>query len=289
MAGPDPVSPVVRAFVHALRDLGYVEGRNLVLERRSAEGRFERAPDIVRELVSIKADVIVAVSIPMIRAAKTVTQTVPIVMLAGNPVEEGLVQSLARPGGNITGVSHLTSVQNAGKRVELLKEIIPTLSRVAHLQSKQERAVDWDQAAEAIERQLGVKVLIAEHTPTDYSGAFESIVRERANALLVAASAANLANRNLIVEFAAKNRLPAIYPERQSVDAGGLISYGPDLPAIFRRLAEYVDRILKGANAADLPIEQPTKFQLVVNLKAARALGLNISPTLLARADEVIE
>jgi putative tryptophan/tyrosine transport system substrate-binding protein len=289
MVGADPIHPLIRAFVHTLRDLGYVEGRNLVLEHRSAEGKFERFPEIVRELVSIKVDVIVTVTTPMTRAAMEVTQTVPIVMISGNPVEEGLVQSLARPGGNVTGASPISGAENNVKRVQLLKELLPGMSRVAYLQSKVEMLTSLDKMYKVVSQDLGVKLLFAEHKPADYAGAFFLIERERPDALLVAASAANFANRPLIVEFAAKNRLPAIYPDRAFVTAGGLVALGPDHVDVFRLLARYVDRILNGRKPADLPVEQPTKFELVINLKTAKALGLAVPPSLLARADEVIE
>ena len=289
MVGPNPTLPPARTFAHTLRDLGYVEGRNLILEWRSAEGRFERFPDIIRELVSLKVDVIVTVTTPMTKVAKEVTQTVPIVMISVNPVEEGLIQSLARPGGNITGVTPNTGVETATKRVQLLKEILPGLSRVAMLQSQAENLREWEQIIKIIDRDLGVKMLFAEHTPSDYSGAFEFIVRERPDALYVVLSAANFANRRLIVEFAASNRIPAVYAARDYTVVGGLVSYGASNDDLWRRLAGYVDRVLKGAKPAELPVEQPTKFELVINLKTAKALGMTIPPSLLARADEVIE
>jgi putative ABC transport system substrate-binding protein len=270
--------------------LGYVEGQNLVMEWRSAEGRFERFHEIIRELVSIKVDVIVTVSAPLTRAAKEVTQTVPIVMLGiADPVKEGIIESLARPGGNITGPVGTAGLEILAKRLQLLKELLPGLSRVAYLQSKAEALPGFEESVEAFGRQLGVTVLNAEHTPTDYAAAFALIAREQPDALSVANSAANFANRHLIIEFAAKNRLPAIYGAREYATAGGLIAYGADVADQYRRGAQYVDLILKGAKPADLPVEQPTKFHLVVNLKAVKALGLTIPPTLLARADEVIE
>ena len=290
LVGPDPINPAARAFVEGLRALGYFEGRNLVLEWRSAEGRFDRFPEIVRELVSTNVDVIVTVTNPMTRAAKAVTRTVPIVMLSVSPVEEGLIQSLARPGGNITGLSADTSPEIFGKRVQLLKELLPTISRIAYLQqSKGEARAEATQIVEAVSRELGFQFLFAEHTPTQYADAFALIERERADALLVPPSGANFANRRLIVEFAAKNRLPAMYATREFVAAGGLIAYGAELADLFRHLAGYIDRIVKGAKPADLPVEQPTKFKLVINLRTAKTLGLTIPPTLLARADEVIE
>jgi putative ABC transport system substrate-binding protein len=289
MVGPDPTHPLARAFVHGLRDLGYVQGRNLVLEHRSAEGKFERFPEIIRELISANVDVIVTVTTPMSHAAKAVTQTVPIVMLSNNVLEEGLIQSLARPGGNITGLTAFTSLEIVGKQLQLFKELLPGMSVAASLQSRLEINVGWEQSAEAAGRQLGVRVLLAKHTPTNYADAFAFILRERVDALLVASSAANFANRHLIVDFAAKNRLPAMYGTRAYVDAGGLVAYGSDLTDLFRRLAGYVDRILKGAKPAELPVEYPTKIQLIINMKTAKALGLTMPSTLLARADEVIE
>src|SRR5262245_44799058 len=214
----------------------------------------------------------------MTRAAKEVTQTVPIVMTSDNPVEEGLIQSLARHGGNITRLTSHSGLEMQAKQVQLLKEILPRVSRVAVLLPKPETLADWKQIAEATTRALGVKLLFTEHAPSDYAAAFALIERERQDALLVAASAANFANRRLIVEFAAKNRLPAIYIFREYVDAGGLISYGVAIADFYRHLAGYVDRILKGAAPADLPVEQPKKFQLVINLKAAKVLGITIPP-----------
>jgi putative ABC transport system substrate-binding protein len=225
LVGADPSNPGARGFVQGLRALGYVEGKNLVLEWRSAEGRFERFPEIIRELVSLKVDVIVTVTNPMTRAAKELTQTIPIIMLSPNPVEEGLIQSLARPGGNITGLTAEPSLEITGKRVQLLKELLPKMSRLAWLHSS-ETPSEAKQSIEAASRELGFKLLLAEHAPTQYADAFALIARERADALYVAPSAANFANRRLIVEFAAKNRLLAMYGRREFVEAGGLISYG---------------------------------------------------------------
>jgi putative tryptophan/tyrosine transport system substrate-binding protein len=287
MVGPDPINPSARVFVHALRDLGYVESQNLVLERRSAEGKFERFPEIIRELVSTKAEVIVTVTDPITLAAKEVTHAAPIVAIMLDPIQIG-IENLARPGGNITGITGGTGSENFAKRVEVLKELLPGMSRVAFLQNRLENSTTWlEQGAEATERALGVKVLFAEQT--DYAEAFAFIARERADALSVGGGGRNFANRHLIIEFAAKNRLPAIYQTSDYVAAGGLIAYGPDLANLYRRVAGYVDRILKGAKPADLPVERPTKFRLTINLKTAKALGLTLPPSLLARADEVIE
>lgn len=290
LLGPDPINPAVRAFVHGLRALGYVEGKNLALEFRSAEGKFERFPDIVRELISLKVDVIVTVTNPMTQAAMNVTRTVPIVMATSvAPEREGLVQSLARPGGNVTGLTIEEGPEIVGKRLELLKQVLPRMSRVAFLGSKAEWSGGWDRTAEAAARALGITLLFAEHTSTQYANAFALIARERPDALLVSQSAVNTGNRGLIADFAAKSRLPAMYPSGLFADAGGLIAYGVSLPDIFRRAAAYVDRILRGANPADLPVEQPTRFELVINMRTAKALGLTIPPSLLLRADQLIE
>ena len=205
-----------------------------------------------------------------------------------SPVELGVVQSLSRPGGNITGLTMNVGSENAGKQLQVLKELLPRISRVAFLHSKEQEA-EGVQNGEAAAGELGITLLPAEHTPTDYSNAFAFILRERPDALVVGASAVNVANRHLIVEFAAQRRLPAIYTTREFVNIGGLISYGVDFHDLFRRAAGYVDKILRGANPGDLPVEQPTKFALVINLKTAKALGLDVPDELLALADEVIE
>jgi putative ABC transport system substrate-binding protein len=290
MAGPEPVHPPTRALLHTLRSLGYVEGQNLVFERRSAEGKFDRFPEIVAELVRLNTDVIVTVGNPMAQAAKQVTTTVPIVMATSlNPVESGVVASLARPGGNITGLTTNTGPEIEGKRLELLKDALPRISRVAYLRMK----TDWEgplgESVKAAAKALNVTLLHAQHTPNEYAGAFAVIARQRPDALFVANSAPAFAHRHLIVEFAVKNRLPATSPWREFVEAGGLMSYGVSLSDLFRRAAGYVDRILKGTKPADLPVEQPTKFELLINLKSAKALGLAIPPSALLQADEVIQ
>jgi len=289
MAGPEPVEPPTRAFLHTLRSLGYVEGQNLVFERRSAEGKFERFTEIVAELVRLKTDVIVTVGTSMAQAAKQVTTTVPIVMAASvSPVEAGLVASLGRPGGNITGLTTNTGPEIEGKRLELLKDALPKISRVAYLGMK----TDWEgppgESVKAAAKALNVTLLHAQHAPNEYAGPFAVIARQRPDALFVASSAPHYAHRRVIVQFAVKNRLPGMYPWRELVEAGGLMSYGVSVSDLFRRAAGYVDKILKGAKPADLPIEQPTKFELVINLKTAKALGLTIPPSVLIRADEVI-
>ncbi|MBI4591369.1 MAG: ABC transporter substrate-binding protein [Candidatus Rokubacteria bacterium] len=290
MAGPDPVHPFPRAFLRALGTLGYVQGQNLVYMPRSAEGKLERLGEILKELVSLKVDVIVAPGDEIPRRAKEVTTTVPFVMMSfSDPVELDLVASLARPGGNITGVTRSASPEIEGKRVELLKEALPKIRRVTYLGRKRDWESPFGQSAQTAARVLGVTLLHAEHTPTDYSHAFASIVRERPDALLVAQNTPNFAQRRRIVDFATKNRLPSMYHTQEFVDAGGLMSYGADLADLYRRAAVYVDKVLRGARPADLPVEQPTKFGLVINLKTAKALGLTIPPSVVVRADQVIE
>jgi len=290
MAGPDPRHPLARAFLHALRALGYVEGQNLIFERRSAEGKLERFPDIVAELVRLKADVIVTSGDEITQRAREVTTTVPIVMWGGrNAVELGLVQSLARPGGNVTGLTVTPGPEIEAKRLQLLKEAVPKISRVAFLGTKREWESPTRESVQAAARTLGMTLRLAEHTPDGYAHAFAMISRERVDALFVAHNPANFGYRHAILDFAAKSRLPVTYPWRELVEAGGLMSYGDSATDRARHAAIYVDKILKGAKPADLPVEQPTKFELVINLKTAKALGLTIPPSVLIRADEVIQ
>jgi len=292
MAGPEPVQGATRAFVHALRDLGYVEGRNLILERRSLEGRLERASEIVAELVRLKVDVIVSSTNPVTRAAKEATTSIPIVMAASvTPVEAGLVASLARPGGNVTGLSLDTGPEIDGKRLELLKEAAPQISRVAFVGAKLAWEDPGAKHVQAAARALGLTLFHAESKPNDLAPAFAVVTRERADAVFAATGPTILgtSNRRVFIEFAAKSRLPASYPFREAVEDGGLMSYGVSLVDLVRRAAGYVDKILKGAKPADLPVEQPTKFELVINLKTAKALGLTIPQSMFIRADEVIQ
>jgi putative ABC transport system substrate-binding protein len=282
----------VQVFREGLHELGYVEGKNLVIEYRWAEGNFERLPDLAAELVRLRVDVIVAVGDPVILAAKQATSTIPIVMASvGDPVGRGFVASLARPGGNITGVSNL-AVALTGKWLESLKQIVPTLSQVAVLRNAANptHALFWAEAQSAAPS-LGLKLQDVEvRTPDDLDGAFASIIRERSAALVVLPDpllAAVLRGR--IAAHAMRNRLPAMCTFKEQAEAGGLLSYGPSLPVNYRHAATYVDKILKGAKPADLPVEQPTKFELVINLKTAKALGLTIPQALLLRADEVIQ
>jgi putative ABC transport system substrate-binding protein len=282
------------AFLQGLRDLGYVEGRNLEIEYRDVEGKYERLPALAAELVALKVDVILAAGTPQPLAAKQATRTIPIVFAgAADPVGSGLVTSLARPGGNVTGLS-LLSPELVGKCLEQLKQAVPGVSRVAVLWqpggSGERTEKDMLKAAEVAGRALGVRLQFVEaRGPADFDGAFSDMTRARAGALTVLASNMILGERRRLADLAAKNRLAAVYPLREFVDAGGLMAYGPDLADVFRRAATYVDKILKGAKPADLPVEQPTRFELVINLRTAKALGLQIPPTLLARADEVIE
>jgi putative ABC transport system substrate-binding protein len=292
MAGPEPLHPFVRAFVQGLRILGYVEGQNLILERRSAEGRYERFGDIVAELVRLKMDVIVTFAHPAAQAAKAGTTTVPIVMAVSvDPVGNGLVQSLARPGGNITGLTVYVGPEIEAKRLELLRAMLPGVSRVAYLASKEYK--EWDspsgQNVRTAAQALGVTLVPVEVSARQYTDAFKRISRARTEALFVARSSTAYADRALIVDFATRTRLPSSFDYRESVELGGLMSYGVNLADNSRRAAGYVDKILKGAKPADLPVEQPTKFELVINLKTAKALGLTIPQSLLLRADEIIQ
>ena len=279
------------AFRQGLRELGYVEGQNLVIEYRSADGRSERFPDLAAEMVRLKVDVILTRGTPAVMAAKNATRTIPVVMAAsGDPVLSGVVSSLARPGGNVTGLSAVV-VEVSGKRLELIREVAPGVSRVAALfnMSNPNDALQWKEietAAPSLRVQLQ---LLDVRKPSDFAGAFDAAVKGRAGALVVGLDALTWANHRPIVDLAAKHRLPAIYGGREFVNAGGLIAYGVSYPHLYHRAANFVDKILKGAKPADLPVEQPSKFELVINLKTAKTLGLTIPPSLLGRADEVIQ
>ena len=279
----------VDTFRDGLRDLGYVEGKNIVIDYRYAEGRFDRFPELAAELVRLKVYVIVAVSTVAARAAKNATRTIPIVALSGDPVETGLVASLARPGGNVTGLASLAP-ELSTKRLELLKEIVSKVSLVAVLWNPNGPApVLAFKETQLAAKRLGLLLQSLEaRSPDDFESAFGGAIRERASALLVISDPLTNTHQRRIVELAAKNRLPAIYPIREFVQAGGLMAYAPDRLEQYRRVAYYVDKILKGAKPADLPVEQPTKFEFVINLKAAKQIGLTIPPNVLARADKVI-
>ena len=289
-------SPHLReAFRQGLRDLGYVEGRNLVIEYRDAEGKRERFPALAAELVALKVDVIfVAGGTRVALAAMQATKTIPVVFTGvGDPVESGLVTNLARPGGNVTGLSGL-GPELIGKRLELLKHAVPGVDRVAVLWLPGALGERLDKemvtGADVAARALGVRLQFVEaRGPDEFDRAFSDMSSARAGALTVLPSNRFLREHRRLVDLAAKNRLPAVYTSREFVDAGGLMSYGANQPDLFRRAATYVDKILKGAKPADLPVEQPTKFELVINLKTAKTLGLTIPPTLLLQADEVLQ
>jgi putative ABC transport system substrate-binding protein len=280
-----------QAFRQGLRDLGWVEGKNISIEYRYAEGRHDRLADLASDLVRLKVDIIVTAVTADALAAKHATRDIPIVMAsAGDPVATGLVENLARPGGNITGLSQIAP-ELAGKRLDLLKEIVPGLSRVAVLWNPQDGSstVSWREI-QLPARQLGVQLHSLEvRSSDDFDKAFEEATSARAGAIAIMPDPVFVTNLKRIADLAAKNRLPSIFHLREFADAGGLAAYGTDRPDMFRRAATYVDKILKGAKPGDLPIEQPTKFELVVNLKTAKALGIEIPASILARADEVIE
>jgi putative ABC transport system substrate-binding protein len=285
-----PPDPLLETFRQGLRELGYDEGRNITIEYRWAENRADRFPSLVADLIRLKVDVIVA-GAGAVEAAKQATHVIPIVMpnTAGDPVRRGLVTSLARPGGNITGLTS-QSGELPGKWMELMKETVPGISRIAVLRNP---AGDPSQlkASEAAARSLGLRLYVLHVDPVDgFEPAFAEARKQDAEALIALGSPFHYVNRSRLVDLAAKYRLPTMYPQREYVvGSGGLMSYGADLPHQFRRAAVYVDKILKGAKPADLPIEQPTKFEFVINLKTAKALGLTIPPSVLVRADEVIE
>jgi len=277
------------AFRQGLRELGYIEGQNIVIEWRSAEGKLDRLPDLADELVRLKVDVIFVRSTAAVQTAKNATTTVPIVSVSGDPVGLGLVTSLARPGGNITGLANLTP-ELAGKRLELLKEVIPQVSRVAVLWYPDTPSAAFRvRETEAASPSLGIKLQLVEvREANDFELAFSAMKKERAGALVPLRGTLIVNHLKRIAELAAKNRLPAMYDDREFTEAGGLMSYGTMLADLDRRAATYIDKILKGAKPADLPVEQPKKFEFIVNLKAAKLIGLTISPNVLARADKVI-
>jgi putative ABC transport system substrate-binding protein len=285
----EPIPHLRAAFVDALRTLGWTEGKNIIYEYRYGENRLDRLSELAAELVHLNVDVIVTAGTLAPLAAKRATGTIPIVMTsAGDPLGSGLVASLARPGGNVTGLS-LMAPDLGGKRLELLKEILPALSRVAVLWNAANPYSalvfkETGQAAQALKIQVHS---LEVRNPSDLDGTLEAATRT--SALIAVEDPLTVNNRQRIAEFAAKNQLPTIYGLREFVEVGGLIAYGTHIADLLRRSAGYVDKIFKGAKPADLPVQQPTKFELIINLKTARALGLEIPPTVLARADEVIE
>jgi ABC-type uncharacterized transport system substrate-binding protein len=278
------------AFVQRLRELGWVEGQTISIEYRWAEGRFEHSPAIIAEFVRLKVDIIVTNSTPNVLAAKQVTSAIPVVFpSAGDPVGNGLVTSLARPGGNITGLS-VQSSELAQKLVQLLREFLPTLRRLATLYhvGNPVAALQTD-AVNAAASKLGLDIAVVEiRSAEEIAPAIEAL-KDRTDALIVPSEPLYNTNRNQINSLALRARLPTIYFDRLYVETGGLMSYGPHWPSRWRRAADFVDKILRGAKPADIPVEQPTTFELVINIKTAKALGLKVPPTVLARADEVIE
>ncbi len=291
-----PLSPtdnpdLLEAFRQGMRELGYAEGQTIAIEYRFAEGRPERLPALAAELVRLKVDVIVTTGPPAPEAAKQATGTIPIVFaVVGDPVAERLIANLARPGGNITGLASITP-EVVGKQLELLKEVASKVSPVAVLQNPSNQIHPFVlREAEGAARALGMQLQILKAgSPAEIEAAFAAMRSQRAGGVLVLRDALFLAQRTQIVALAAKSHLPAVYGHREEAEAGGLMAYGASVPFMYRRAATYVDKILKGAKPGDLPVEQPTKFELVINLKTAKALGLTIQQSLLQRADEVIE
>ena len=292
VTSPSDRPSLLDAFRQGLRELGWVEGQNIVIDYRFAEGRLDRLPDLAAELVRLKVDIIVSLGTQGVTAAKNATETIPIVMIGvRDPVGTGLIASLARPGGNVTGVSGSAGLEIVAKQLELLKETVPKAHRVALLSNP---ANAYHQLAtrevNVAARSLGVQLQILEaRGPNEFDGAFAAMAKERVGALLVVSDVIFNNHQTRLADLAARSRLPAAYGVRESVEAGGLMSYGTSFLDLHRRSAAYVDKILKGAKPADLPVEQPTKFELVINLRTAKTLGLTIPPTLLSRADEVIE
>jgi putative tryptophan/tyrosine transport system substrate-binding protein len=288
---PNTPGPQVEAFRQGLRDLGYIEGKNMVVEYRYAEGKMDRMPSLVAELVQLQVDVLVSPNGPAILAAKQATKTVPIVMVVVlDPVATGIVNSLARPGGNITGVSTLNR-ELSGKRLELLKEAVPRMSRLGVLwdvnaPGPKSGFKAYEDAARALKIQL--QSLEVRGPNPDFEGAFQAATKGRVNALITVRAAVLNRYAKQIADLAIKNRLPSMHEQSQYVEAGGLMSYSTDDTESFKRAAVYVDKILKGTRPADLPVEQPMKFEFVINLQSAKQIGLTIPPNLLARADKVI-
>jgi putative ABC transport system substrate-binding protein len=288
---PAPEANLVGPFREGLRELGYVEGQNILIEYRWAEGKYERLPGLVRELLAQKVDAIVTAGTPASHAVKKATTTVPLIMVAvGDPVASGLVPSLTRPAGNITGLTSMGD-ELEGKRLELLRELIPSLSHVAALTNSANASLKKaTEVLQAVAAALQIKVLLVDIRSADQlDAAFDVIAQKRPEGLLVPGDRVFLTNRVRIVQFASQRRLPAMHAYRELVEAGGLISFGPSYAGMHRRAAWYVDRILKGTKPGDLPVEGPTTFELVINMRTAEALRLTIAPSLLLRATQVIE
>ena len=290
MSGPEPKHPLARALVDELRDLGYVEGRNLVLERRTLGGHVERAGEVVAEVLRLKPDVIVCSSNPITQAAMNATTSIPIVM-SGNvaPVKSGLIKSLAHPGGNVTGLSYGVGSEVEAKRLMLLREAVPGISRVAFVGSD----FMWDRAPTKHVRKtaqaIGLQLFHASFKGHDVEPALAAVTKQHAEAMFVATEVSTYQKRGRIVEFAAEARLPASYGHPEAVEDGGLMSYNMRPTDVYRRAAFYIDKILRGTSPTDLPVEQGTRIELLLNLKAAKAIGINLSRSILLRADRVIE
>ncbi|MGH7771897.1 MAG: ABC transporter substrate-binding protein [Candidatus Binatia bacterium] len=287
---PTTPDPSAEAFRQGLRDLGYIEGKNILVEYRYIEGKLDRIPNLVAELVQLKVDVLVSPNSQAIRTAKQTTSTIPIVMvITTDPVATGLVDSLARPGGNVTGLTRLTR-DLSGKRLELLKEAVPGISRVGVLWSATPGVAtafnDYEAAARALK--IPLQSLEVRGPNPDFEGAFRDAAKGRVSALITARTTALIPYPKKIADLALKNRLPSMFEDIEYVEVGGLMSYAANQRESFRRAATYVDKILKGAKPADLPVEQPMKFELIINLKTAKQIGLTIPPNLLVRADRVI-
>ena len=283
----------LEAFRQGMRELGWVEGKNMVIEYRYAEGRIDRLPGLAEELVRLKVDIIVASPTPSAMAARDASRTIPIVgMSLTEPVAVGLIASLARPGGNVTGITYNVDTDIFGKQLELLKEVVPKVRRVAVLSNPTSNPTYplTMSSVKAAARSLGLQLQLHEaREPGEFDAAFAAMAKERAVALLVFGDPLFFVHRGRLADLALKNRLPSMSTQWQWVEAGGLMAYGPSFPDLWRRAATYVDKILKGAKPGDLPVEQPTKFELVINRKTAKALGLTIPQSLLVRADEVIQ
>ena len=291
LSGTGSEAPTFVGFRRGLRDLGYIEGKNILIEYRNIGVTQDRIPGLVAELVQLKVDVLVVSTGSTIRAAKQATKTIPIVMVTTeDPVATGLIDSLARPGGNITGLTLLTR-DLSGKRLELLKEMVPTISRIGHLSPDSPdariRFKEYETAARALK--IPLQLLEVRRQSPDFEGAFQAAIKGRVSALIMARNALLIVNRKQIADLAINNRLPSMSERNDMVEAGGLVSYGTNEAENYRRAAYYVDKILKGAKPADLPVEQPTKFEFVINLRTAKALNLPIPQSVLLRADKVIK
>jgi putative ABC transport system substrate-binding protein len=288
----ETAKPLLTAFRQVLQERGWTEGRNLLLEYRYAGGNVDRLPALVRELIDLKVDIIVAASSAATRAARAATSTIPIVMLSSaDAIGEGFVASLARPGGNVTGMTFLAGPEIAGKQLDLLREVAPKAARIAVLVNpRNDSHAAFAREAKHAAGRLGTPAHIVQvRSPDQLDAAFATMSRERGTALLVLTDAMFLGQRRMIVELAARSGVPAMYSQREFVDVGGLVSYGPSLVDMSRRAAVQVDKILRGARVGELPVEQPTKFELVINLRTAKNLGLAVSQSVVVRADETVE